>query len=130
MKKTLLFLLIIFSGNFIVCGQSPRIDYGNNPDAGHYATVNGIKMYYEVYGEGQPLLLLHGNGGSIKGHAGRIEHFKSKYKVIAVDSRAHGKTEDTGDSLTYDLMAKDINMLLESLKIDSCFIWDKVTAAS
>ncbi len=37
--------------------------YGDNPKAGHYAKVNGINMYYEIYGEGQPLLLIHGNGG-------------------------------------------------------------------
>lgn len=123
MKKLLLFVLITFSGSYAGFSQSPQIEYGNNPEAGHYATVNGIKMYYEVYGEGQPLLLLHGNGGSIRGHAGRIEHFKNKYKVITVDSRSHGKTEDPGDTLTYELMASDVNGLLNYLKVDSCYIW-------
>jgi len=113
-------VLIGISNSF---SQSSDFEYGNNPKAGHYANVNGIKMYYEIYGEGEPLLLLHGNGGSIRGHSGRIEYFKDKYQVIAIDSRAHGKTEDIGDSLTYKNMTKDINDLLEYLNIDSCYIW-------
>lgn len=124
MKKQQLnyyFLMIITV--FYSCGNPPKIDYGNNPNAGNYASVNGIKMYYEVYGEGEPLLLIHGNNGSILGHAERIEHFKKKYKVIATDSRSHGKTEDLGDSLTYKNMTSDINSLLTQLKIDSCYVW-------
>lgn len=103
--------------------QEVNIDYGNNPDAGHYVIVNNIKMYYEVYGEGEPLLLIHGNGGSIKGHSGRIDFFRKNYKVIAADSRSHGKTQNIGDSLTYLNMTSDINELLEKLNIDSCFVW-------
>lgn len=123
MKDLFLLILLSFLGSLNSFSQSSGIEYGNNPNAGHYATVNGIKMYYEVYGEGEPLLLIHGNGGSIKGHSGRIEYFKNKYKVIAADSRAHGKTEDIGDSLTYKNMTSDINALLEYLEIDSCYIW-------
>ncbi len=123
MKKSLVLtccLLITCLSSF---GQTTKINYGDNPDAGHYATINGIKMYYEIYGEGEPLLLIHGNGGSIKGHAGRIEYFKDKYMVIAADSRAHGKTQDIGDSLTYQQMTSDLNGLLDHLEIDSCYIW-------
>ena len=123
MKYLLHIFIIALMGTANSFSQTPNIEYGNNANAGHYATVNGIKMYYEIYGEGQPLLLLHGNGGSIKGHSGRIEYYKNKYQVIATDSRAHGKTEDIGDSLTYKNMTKDINDLLEYLNIDSCYIW-------
>ncbi|WP_034920660.1 alpha/beta fold hydrolase [Gillisia sp. CAL575] len=123
MRKLLLLISIAFAGILNSYGQESKIEYGNNLDAGHYAEVNGIKLYYEVYGEGDPLLLIHGNGGSIRGHAGKIEYFKKKYKVIATDSRAHGKTEDIGDSLTYKNMTSDINELLNLLKIDSCYIW-------
>ena len=123
LRKLLLLISIAFAGILNSYGQESKIEYGNNLDAGHYAEVNGIKLYYEVYGEGDPLLLIHGNGGSIRGHAGKIEYFKKKYKVIATDSRAHGKTEDIGDSLTYKNMTSDINELLNLLKIDSCYIW-------
>lgn len=121
MKKSILAIFLMFGS--IATAQTAKIKYGDNPEAGKYATVNGIKMYYEIYGEGRPLLLLHGNGGSIKGHTGRIEYFKSKYKVIAVDSRAHGKTQDPGGELTYEKMTADINALLNELKIDSCYVW-------
>ena len=123
MKYLLHVVIIVLMGTTNSFSQTPNFEYGDNANAGHYATVNGIKMYYEIYGEGQPLLLLHGNGGSIGGHAGRIEYFKNKYQVIAIDSRAHGKTEDIGDSLTYKNMTRDINALLEYLNIDSCYIW-------
>ena len=49
------------------CKNKPQpVVYGDNAKAGHYAVINGIKIYYEVYGNGEPLVLLHGNGGSIK----------------------------------------------------------------
>lgn len=80
-------------------------------------------MYYEIYGDGMPLLLLHGNGGSIRGQAQRIEFFSRKYKVIVVDSRAHGKTTDSTSVLSYEMMARDIHDLLDTLGIDSAYIW-------
>ncbi|HBE42095.1 MAG TPA: alpha/beta hydrolase [Bacteroidales bacterium] len=100
------------------------IKYGENPDAGKYAHVNGIRMYYETYGDpaNQPLLLIHGNGGYIYAERCQIEHFKDKYYVIIAESRFHGKTENGSELLTYDLMAKDYNSLLDFLKIDSVYI--------
>lgn len=96
--------------------------YGNNPEAGHYANIHGIKMYYEIYGKGEPLLLIHGNGGSINNFSGQIDYYAKNYQVIVVDSRAHGKSTDTGDSLNYEMMAEDFNALLEELKIKSCHV--------
>ncbi len=46
-------------------GDCPSVRYGANPAAGHTFTHDGVKLYYEVYGAGEPLLLVHGNGGSI-----------------------------------------------------------------
>lgn len=104
--------------------QAPAIKYGDNREAGNYKTVNGIKLYYEVYGTGKPLILLHGNGGSIRSQGKRIEYFKKYFQVIAIDSRAHGKSIDsTTRSLTYTQMANDVNALLEVLKIDSAYVW-------
>ncbi|MGZ3937791.1 MAG: alpha/beta fold hydrolase [Flavisolibacter sp.] len=77
-------------------GQSQySIHYGDNKEAGNYKKVNGINLYYEIYGSGKPLIFLHGSGGSIRGASARIEYFKKYFKVIAVDSRAHGKSIDT-----------------------------------
>jgi pimeloyl-ACP methyl ester carboxylesterase len=98
--------------------------YGENFKAGRFAKVNGIRMYYETYGElsKQPLLLIHGNGGSIYAGRCQIEYFRDKYYIIVADSRFHGKTENGSETLTYDIMAKDYDTLLDFLKIDSAFI--------
>jgi len=97
---------------------------GSNRKAGSFAKINGINLYYEIYGTGKPLVILHGNGGSISGYAGsHLDYFSARYKVIAIDSRGHGKSIDSTTELTYELMASDINELLEKLKIDSAYIW-------
>jgi len=95
------------------------IPYGNNKQAGKYYTVRGFKMYCEVYGTGKPLLIIHGNGGSINNFVYQIPFFAQKYKVIIADSRAQGKSVDNGDSLTYEMMADDYAGLLDAMKIDS-----------
>ncbi len=117
---SILFSLCFISFLSIAQNEPP---YGNNKSAGNYAMANGIKLYYEIYGEGQPLLLLNGNGGSIRSRAGEIPFFAKKYKVIAVDSRCHGKSECKTGDLNYEIMASDINALLNHLNIDSCYIW-------
>jgi len=80
-------------------------------------------MYYETYGSGKPLIFLHGNGGSIYSSRAKIDYFKQFFKVIAIDSRGHGKSVDTTTKmLTYTQMANDIKVLLDSLGIDSANI--------
>ena len=92
-------------------------------EAGNFKKVNGINVYYEIYGTGKPLIFLHGNGGSIKSASAKIEYFKKYFKVIAIDSRGHGKSIDTTTKqLTYVQMANDIKVLLDSLNIDSAFV--------
>ncbi len=80
------------------------------------------KCIAEVYGKGEPLLIIHGNGGSINNFIYQIPYFAKKYKVIIADSRAQGKSADNGDSLTYEMMADDYAALLEALKIDSAHV--------
>lgn len=94
--------------------------YGKNPKVGHYAKIRGFKMYYEIYGKGEPLLLIHGNTGSINHFTMQIPYFAQHYQVIVADSRAHGKSVDPTDSLSYEMMAEDFNALLDHLKIKSC----------
>jgi pimeloyl-ACP methyl ester carboxylesterase len=102
--------------------KSGKIPYGNNPAAGKYYDVRGFKMYCEVYGEGQPVLIIHGNGGSINNFIYQIPYFSKKYKVIIADSRAQGKSKDDGDSLSYEMMADDYSALLSLMKIDSACV--------
>jgi pimeloyl-ACP methyl ester carboxylesterase len=104
-------------------------NYGMNKKAGKFADVNGIKLYYEIYGEGQPLLVLHGNGGSILEATPHYPELIKKYKVIAIDSRGQGRSTDTDNPLTYDLMASDVKLLLDQLGIDSVYIWGQSDGA-
>lgn len=93
--------------------------YGDNDSTGKYATVNGIKIYYEEYGKGQPLLLLHGNSESINSFRLQIPELSKYFHVYAVDTRGHGKSGDDGKKYTYDLFADDMNALLDQLHLDS-----------
>lgn len=93
--------------------------YGNNKEVGKYIELNGAKIYYEEYGKGEPLLLIHGNGDNIKGMGNQIDYFKSKYRVIIADNRGHGKSELKTDSLTYKQIANDLDGLTNHLKLDS-----------
>jgi len=102
--------------------KNGKVPYGNNPAAGKYYDIRGFKMYCETYGEGQPVLIIHGNGGSINNFVYQIPYFSQKYKVIIADSRAQGKSKDDGDSLSYEMMADDYAALLSALKIDSAFV--------
>ena len=98
------------------------IPYGKNKAAGKFYSIRGIKMYAETYGKGQPLLIIHGNGGSIENFTNQIPYFSKKYKVIVADSRAQGQSADPGDSLSYEMMADDYAALLDAMKIDSAFV--------
>ncbi len=115
---SLLFIITIIN----VQAQTGKIEYGNNPGAGHYAEVNGIKLYYETYGTGKPLIMLHGNGGSIQAFRNQIPFFEKYYKVIAIDSRLQGKSGGNPDTISYDLMASDFNALMDQLGIDSAYV--------
>ena len=102
--------------------SDPANTYGQNKATGKYYDIRGFKMYAEVYGEGQPLLIIHGNGGSINNFIYQIPYFSTKYKVIVADSRAQGKSADSGDSLTYEMIADDYAALLDKMKIDSAYV--------
>jgi pimeloyl-ACP methyl ester carboxylesterase len=102
--------------------SASNIPYGNNKDVGNYIVLNGIKLYYEIYGNGDPLILLHGNGGNIGGTKYQIEYFSKEYKVIAMDCRGRGKSELGKDPLTYMQLTQDVASLLDYLHLDSAYI--------
>jgi pimeloyl-ACP methyl ester carboxylesterase len=92
------------------------IPYGANKAVGATFVHDGVTLYYETYGEGPPLLLVHGNGSSIGTLAAQIEHFKAKYKVIAMDSRDQGRSSDSAEPITYEKMTEDLAALLDHLQ--------------
>ncbi|MEZ5004777.1 MAG: alpha/beta hydrolase [Chitinophagales bacterium] len=84
-----------------------------------YSTVNGLKMYYETYGQGKPLVLIHGGGSTIQSNFGNVIPLLSKNrKVIAMELQAHGRTVDRDDDLSFEQDADDIASLLKNLNID------------
>ncbi|HHE73661.1 MAG TPA: alpha/beta hydrolase [Desulfobacteraceae bacterium] len=97
--------------------QADTAAYGSNPEAGQYAELNGIKMYYEIYGSGAPVLVIHGNGQSIADMQFQIAHFAKTNKVIVADTRGHGKSELGTDHLNYIQMMGDYNALLDQLGV-------------
>lgn len=121
MKITSFFLLIPL---LAYCSNpSPnQIEYGSNKQAGKYIDVNDIKIYYEIYGKGEPLLLMHGNSGSIENFVFQIPELSKHFKVIAVDSRAQGRSTDSEKEITYALMASDMATLIDKLNVGSVYV--------
>jgi len=88
-----------------------------------YAPVNGLKMYYEIHGEGQPLVLLHGAFMTINtAFPPLIAGLSKNRKVIAVELQGHGRTADIDRPFSFEFMADDIMALLKYLKVDSADI--------
>jgi pimeloyl-ACP methyl ester carboxylesterase len=123
MKKWLALLLLLAAPAAAVAqsARTPKtaaapVKYGSNPAAGHTFTHDGVRLYYEVYGTGEPLLLVHPNGGSISDLAAQIAWFRRRYRVIAMDSRDQGRSGDSNGKLTYEKMADDLAALLDTLK--------------
>ena len=88
------------------------------PDQTGYAPVNGIQMYYAVFGAGDPILLIHGGLGHADIWASQVATMSKTHKVIVADSRGHGRSTRTEQPYGYDLMASDYLALLDYLKID------------
>src|ERR1700760_4287151 len=106
MKLHLVVLLLFIAGSAIAEEQ------------GHWAEVNGYRMYYETNGSGRPLLLLHGGGNSIHGSFSKqLDVFARTHAIIAPEQIGHGRTPDTEGPLTYGRMANDTAALLEQLHI-------------
>ena len=92
------------------------VPYGANKAASGTFVHDGVTLYYETYGDGEPLLVIHGNGGSIGGLGAQIAFFRTHRRVIAMDSRDQGRSGDSNEPLTYERMTDDLAALLDHLK--------------
>jgi pimeloyl-ACP methyl ester carboxylesterase len=100
-----------------------KISYGANKKAGHYVLSNDAKIYYEVYGKGQPIVLLHGGlFGSTIEMAGFIDSLKGKFQVIAISTRGHGKSEIGKEPLTLEQRANDVMAVINAVTKNSVII--------
>ena len=96
-----------------------------------YASVNGLKMYYEIYGKGYPLVLIHGGGSTIYTTFGRVlHHLAEAHMVIAVEMQAHGHTADIERPLSFQQDADDIAALLKQLDINKANLFGFSNGAS
>ncbi len=115
--KRLFFILLIFLFNDLL---AQPISYGYNKDTGKYFDVgNNTNLYYEIYGEGAPLLILHG------GVFGYIDEFEylipklvDKYQVICLATRGHVKSDIGTEPYTYEQRANDAYKLIQLLNLE------------
>ena len=113
MKISAVILLFVLAG--VALGQQ-------KPVTG-YAPVNGLKMYYEVHGNGEPVLLLHGAFMSITDEwSVWINELSKTRKVIAVEMQGHGRTGDITRDMTYENLSDDVAGLMDYLKVPSADI--------
>ena len=109
--KTIAFLQAMFVSAFVSAQQTPTTGY---------APVNGLKMYYEVHGSGEPVVLLHGAFMTIPNNwTGWIGELSKTRKVIAVEMQGHGRTADIKRDFSSENLADDVAALLDYLKIPS-----------
>lgn len=85
------------------------------PTESGYADVNGVKIWYQTYGEGDPLVLIHGGFGTVEMFGPNIELLAQGRKVIGVDLQAHGGTGPLGRTMTYEAIATDVAELITFL---------------
>jgi pimeloyl-ACP methyl ester carboxylesterase len=97
-----------------------KTPYGNNPKAGHYAQAKDAKIYYEVYGKGQLIVLLHGGlFGSTVEMTEFIEKLKKNHQVIAISTRGHGKSELGSEPVSLEQRATDAMAVINAVTKDS-----------
>lgn len=117
--KLFLFVLFLISWNNIIA----QTDLENIKKESGYVNVNGLKMYNEIYGEGNPVILLHGSYMTINLNWGEIiPHLSKSNKVIAVEMQGHGHTADIKRDFSYEGLADDIAGLLNQLNIEKADI--------
>jgi pimeloyl-ACP methyl ester carboxylesterase len=108
-----------FLAHLALAQSAPPIPYGNNPAAGKFYDLHGFRMYAEVYGSGAPVLMIHGNHGSINAFAHNIPDLAKHFQLILPDSRSQGKSLDPDHPLSFEMMADDFSDLLAAMHIDS-----------
>jgi len=91
--------------------------FGGEFRGAHRANVNGISLYYEIYGQGPPVLVLHGAGAFLESMHHFIAALAPGHTVIAIDSRGQGRSSDTDAPLSYAQMGDDMIKLMDALKI-------------
>ena len=106
------------SGHAQATGEAQGAWGGKTNGQGHYADINGLKLYYEVHGAGRPLILLHGGLGALEMFGPNLTALAKGHQVIALDLQGHGRTADIDRPISVELMADDVAGLIKYLKLD------------
>jgi len=120
--STFIASLFLICGCSLFVGKDDKITSGSNPKIGQYVDVNGVKLYYEVYGEGEPLILLHGGIGSINGFQPNIQVYKKFFNVYAFDRSGHGRSHDSGKPFDYKAMANETIHFMNAVGIQAAYM--------
>jgi pimeloyl-ACP methyl ester carboxylesterase len=113
------YVLLMGACVFATIATAQNIPYGSNN--GKYISIRNTKIYYEEYGKGIPIVLLHGGMGSIADFKRCIPDLSKHFRVIAPDSPGQGRS-GLADSMSYQLMADYMSNLIDALKLDSAFV--------
>jgi len=105
-------------GNAQAATEAQDVWGGKSNAKGHYADINGLKLYYEIHGAGKPVILLHGGLGAIEMFGPNLATLAKGHQVIALDLQGHGRTADIDRPLSVLLMADDVAGLIRYLKLD------------
>ena len=117
--RSIVWLIGLLLSCTICFGQSTGSSLKTLKSSG-YAPTNGLKMYYEVHGEGEPLVLLHGSFMTIDlNWSQMIPELAKTHKVIALEMQGHGRTADINRPFAFASLADDVAGLMKYLKIDS-----------
>lgn len=87
-------------------------------DSGYFTMTDGTDIYYRRMGAGEPVLFLHGNGGNSRFFKYQVPDFELNFRLIFLDSRAHGRSTNRGERLNFTLMARDTKEALDALGVD------------
>jgi pimeloyl-ACP methyl ester carboxylesterase len=119
MKSPAWICLIVLTFSAHSTAQTTQaVPYGANSDVGKFYEINGFRMYTEVYGSGQPLLMIHGNNSSMKTFASNVPYFARRHTVILADSRSQGRSPDPDHPITFEMMADDSAALLDAMQVE------------
>ena len=93
------------------------------PHTSGYAAANGLEMYYEIYGEGEPLVMLHGAYDTITLMGEIVPRLAESRQVIAVEAQGHGRTADIERPFSYEAMADDVDALMAEIGVERADIF-------
>jgi len=111
-----LIVVLLFTMSSMSCARQTDVQA---PAKSGYAEIGSVRLYYEIMGDGEPLLLLHGGLGGSEHFAKIVPLLSKSFEVITVDRRGHGRSTDNGEPYSYAGMAEEVKAFLDHLELGS-----------